>query len=135
MTSIFAFLMQHPSKVCVAIIAVWAEIHCFEEFKDDSLIIPRSSSVIVKRLPAVRPGKGRASIYVNSAGPAMPTSEALGRGAGGLQFWHKGAMSKRFDGKDETPSTSTSGTVKPVVPVILAVFLYYSWTSQTQCCR
>jgi protein MPE1 len=74
---------------------------------------------MVKRLPAARPGKGRASMYANGTGPAMPTSDAVARGAGGPPTWHKGAMSKRFDGKDETPLSSTLGTVKPVAPVKL----------------
>src|SRR5271156_384023 len=39
-------------------------LKCVAEHKDDSQIIPRSSSVIVKRLPAARPGKGKASMYL-----------------------------------------------------------------------
>jgi hypothetical protein len=95
----------------------------FEEFRDDSQIIPRSSSVIVKRLPAARPGKGRASMYANSTGQSMPTSDAVARGGGGTPTWHRGAMSKRFDVKDETPSVSTTA-VKPVAPVILIAFSF-----------
>ncbi|PPR08136.1 hypothetical protein CVT24_012350 [Panaeolus cyanescens] len=83
-----------------------------QEYKDDSQVIPRSSSVIVKRLPAARPGKGRASLYVNGAAPVIPTSEPVVRpGSTSTTTWHKGAMSKRFDGKDEssaTPSTKQS---------------------------
>lgn len=105
---------------CSASIGI--ETHLFEEFRDDSFFIPRSSSVIVKRLPASRPGKGRASMYANGTAPAMPTSDAVGRGVGGAPTWHKGSMSRRFDGKDETPSSSTQGTVKPVAPVILFSF-------------
>ena len=62
------------------------------EHKDDSQIIPRSSSVIVKRLPAARPGKGKASMYLAGTPQSLPSSEPA---------YHKGAMSKRFDGKDE----------------------------------
>ncbi|KAJ7116047.1 DWNN domain-containing protein [Mycena epipterygia] len=78
-----------------------------KEFSDDSEIIPRSSSVIVKRRPAPRPGKGKASMYV--AGAGVPTSEPVQRGGpgGGSSSWHKGAMSKRFDVKDEPPSSSS----------------------------
>ena len=88
------------------------------EFRDDSQVIPRSSSVIAKRLPAARPGKGKALMYVNGTGPALPTSEAVVRGGGGVPTWHKGAMSRRFDGKDETPSTSAAAAPKPVMPPV-----------------
>ncbi|KAJ7281475.1 DWNN domain-containing protein [Mycena rebaudengoi] len=78
-----------------------------KEYTDDSEIIPRSSSVVVKRRPAARPGKGKASMYIAGAGNAVPTSEAVQRGGSGApsNSWHKGAMSKRFDVKDE-PSSS-----------------------------
>ncbi|KAF8159459.1 DWNN domain-containing protein [Crassisporium funariophilum] len=79
-----------------------------QEYKDDSQIIPRSSSVVVKRLPAIRPGKGKASMYVGGT-VAPPTSEVVQRGGAGGGTWHKGAMSKRFDGKEkDEPTTSPS---------------------------
>ncbi|KAJ7504326.1 DWNN domain-containing protein [Mycena galericulata] len=78
-----------------------------KEYTDDSEIIPRSSSVVVKRRPAARPGKGKASMYIAGAGNTVPTSEPVQRNATGAasSSWHKGAMSKRFDVKDE-PSSS-----------------------------
>ncbi|KAJ6591512.1 DWNN domain-containing protein [Mycena vulgaris] len=78
-----------------------------KEYTDDSEIIPRSSSVVVKRRPAARPGRGKASIYIAGAGLSVPTSEPAHRGGPGAasSSWHKGAMSKRFDVKDE-PSSS-----------------------------
>lgn len=76
-----------------------------QELKDDSQIIPRSSSVVVKRMPAVRPGKGKASIYIGATPGPGPVSESVQR-PGSSTTWHKGAMSKRFDGKEE-PSAST----------------------------
>lgn len=82
------------------------------EYKDDSHIIPRSSSVIVKRLPPSRPGKGKAAMYIAGASGAVPVSDTVQKGGShgsGTVTWHKGAMSKRFDVKDE-PSTSQ---VKP----------------------
>ncbi|KAJ7066569.1 DWNN domain-containing protein [Mycena amicta] len=75
-----------------------------KEYADDSEIIPRSSSVIVKRRPAARPGKGKASMYIAGAGNSLPTSEPVSRGGGPSGqpvSWHKGAMSKRFDVKEE----------------------------------
>ncbi|KAF8906284.1 DWNN domain-containing protein [Gymnopilus junonius] len=95
-----------------------------QEFKDDSTIIPRSSSVIVKRLPAARPGRGKASLYVNGVAPAMPTSEPVSRSgsAANAPTWHKGAMSKRFDGKDEsTPTTVSPSKQSTPIPVGSAV--------------
>ncbi|KAF9530445.1 DWNN domain-containing protein [Crepidotus variabilis] len=90
-----------------------------QEYQDDSFFIPRSSSVIVKRLPAARQGKGKASYYANGAGPSLPTSEAVSRGAG-VPTWHKGAMSKRFDGKDEPQTSSATPTPKPATPITVA---------------
>ncbi|KAF9563120.1 DWNN-domain-containing protein [Agrocybe pediades] len=85
-----------------------------QEFKDDSTIIPRSSSVIVKRLPAARPGKGKASLYVNGTSTSMPTSEPVSRGSSVAGGWHKGAMSKRFDGKEDTTTVSPKKSSTPV---------------------
>ena len=39
------------------------------EFEDDTEIIPRSTTVIAKRLPAARPGKGGAARYVSGKPP------------------------------------------------------------------
>lgn len=78
------------------------------EFKDDSQVIPRSSSVVVKRMPAARPGKGKASMYLAGTTGAVPTSDPMnksGASTNGVN-WHKGAMSKRFDGKDELSLTT-----------------------------
>ncbi|KZP25545.1 DWNN-domain-containing protein [Athelia psychrophila] len=90
-----------------------------EEYKDDSSLIPRGTSLIVKRMPAVRPGKGKAAMYIAGVGNSAPTSEPVQRpgshSAGGGPTWHKGAMSKRFDGKEESPlnkppTTSAAGS-------------------------
>ncbi|OKL55734.1 hypothetical protein UA08_09112 [Talaromyces atroroseus] len=40
-----------------------------EEYDDDTAIIPRSTSVIARRLPAARPGKGGAARYVSGKMP------------------------------------------------------------------
>ncbi|KAL1999890.1 hypothetical protein VTN02DRAFT_3846 [Thermoascus thermophilus] len=40
-----------------------------EEYDDDTTIIPRSTSVIARRLPAARPGKGGAARYVSGKVP------------------------------------------------------------------
>lgn len=86
------------------------------EYKDDSQIIPRSTSVIVKRMPSVRPGKGKAAMYIAGTGaPGAPTSEAvskLGGSGNSGPTWHKGAMSKRFDGKDDQANAPKPSTVR-----------------------
>ncbi|OJJ43319.1 hypothetical protein ASPZODRAFT_74813 [Penicilliopsis zonata CBS 506.65] len=43
-----------------------------EEYDDDTAIIPRSTSVIARRLPASRPGKGGAARYVSGKMPVNP---------------------------------------------------------------
>jgi protein MPE1 len=85
-----------------------------QEFKDDSHIIPRSSSVIVKRLPPSRPGKGKAAMYIAGANTSVPTSEPVqrsGNHGNSTTTWHKGAMSKRFDLKEEPSTQTKSSTV------------------------
>src|SRR5690242_2070879 len=100
--------IRHPSKV-----SSLAELprrklrERSAEFKDDSEIIPRSSSVVVKRLPAVRPGRGKASMYVNGVGAThMAQEPAQKTGASVTPTWGKGAMSKRFDVKEEPSKIS-----------------------------
>ncbi|KAK0467056.1 DWNN domain-containing protein [Desarmillaria tabescens] len=88
-----------------------------QEYKDDSEIIPRSSYVIVKRLPASRPGKGKASMYIAGAANVVPTSEPVSRNG---STWHKGALSKRFDGKDEAPQRPPTAPTAPT-PVASSV--------------
>ncbi|KAJ6518863.1 DWNN domain-containing protein [Mycena sanguinolenta] len=84
-----------------------------KEYTDDTEIIPRSSSVVVKRRPAVRPGKGKASMYIAGATSTVPTSEPVQRSGPGSAptTWHKGAMSKRFDVKEEAPSAPQPSTM------------------------
>jgi protein MPE1 len=76
------------------------------EYKDDSQIIPRSVSVIVKRLPSTRPGKGKAAMYIAGSVPHASDSSQRQSAAVNGGNWHRGAISKRFDGKDE-PKAST----------------------------
>ncbi|RJE19476.1 Retinoblastoma-binding protein [Aspergillus sclerotialis] len=48
--------------------------HTGEEYDDDTTIIPRSTSIIARRLPAARPGKGGASRYVSGKMPVNARS-------------------------------------------------------------
>ena len=58
----------------------WLFIY-FSEYDDDTTIIPRSTSVTARRLPAARPGKGGAARYVSGKMPvnarSAPRSEQL----------------------------------------------------------
>ncbi|GIJ98954.1 hypothetical protein Aspvir_001076 [Aspergillus viridinutans] len=45
-----------------------------EEYDDDTTIIPRSTSVVARRLPASRPGKGGAARYVSGKMPVSARS-------------------------------------------------------------
>ncbi|EDN04171.1 conserved hypothetical protein [Histoplasma mississippiense (nom. inval.)] len=47
-----------------------------EEYDDDTTIVPRSTSVIARRLPAARPGKGGAARYVSGKMPVNARSSA-----------------------------------------------------------
>jgi hypothetical protein len=68
------------------------------EYKDDTHIIPRSTPIIVKRRPAAKHGRGSATKYIadNNAGPQASANNAS------MPAWQRTAMSKRFDGKDDT---------------------------------
>jgi protein MPE1 len=77
------------------------------EFKDDSQIIPRSSSVIVRRLPSSRPGKGKAAMYIAGVVPdTSPRTSGPIASVSSNSTWHKGAISKRFNTKEEPLSIS-----------------------------
>lgn len=45
-----------------------------EEYKDDTTIIPRASTVIAQRRPPARPGHGKAARYVTGKAPVVPRS-------------------------------------------------------------
>ncbi|KZT09993.1 DWNN-domain-containing protein [Laetiporus sulphureus 93-53] len=96
-----------------------------EEFKDDSYFIPRSSSVVVKRIYA-RPGKGKAAMYTSSAGNASTTSEVPSRTSGGASTpgsWHRGTgnISKRFDVKVEKDASTVTLKSAQAISVKTAV--------------
>lgn len=72
------------------------------EYKDDVFVVPRNTSVIVRRLPAVRPGKGTAQRYVAGV---LPTD---GKGAGGF-----GVMKGGGGGMPGSSSGSNGGGAPP----------------------
>lgn len=89
------------------------------EYKEDTQTIPRSSAVVVKRLPAPR-GKGRIPQYLS--GVAGQTG-AAGTGPGS-NTWQRSLMSKRFDMKEEPSTPTRPSTVSTSVRI----------HSATSCC-
>lgn len=94
------------------------------EYPDD-YIVPRSSSVIVKRIPLIRGARSRFGRYLASTGPrSQPTPAASAaltqnnRVPAPVQLWSRGtgAISKRFDGKDEMkpPATTPNSSATPM---------------------
>lgn len=51
------------------------------EYKDDVFVIPRNTSIIVRRLPASRPGKGTAQRYVLGVLPTDGKGQGFQKGA------------------------------------------------------
>lgn len=80
-----------------------------DEVKDDNFIIPRSSQVIVRRLPPSKPGRGSAAKYVadlQGGGANSSVQERVQPTAGtskGMPF--RGQMSMRFDGRQDGQSS------------------------------
>lgn len=75
------------------------------EYKDDSQIVPRSTSVIVKRRPAVRPGKGRAAMYISGT-PGASSEKHTPIVTPANNTWHRPGLSsshtsKRFDSREK----------------------------------
>jgi len=75
------------------------------EYKDDSQIVPRSTSVIVKRRPAVRPGKGRAAMYISGT-PGASSEKHTPTVTPANNTWHRpglssGHTSKRFESREK----------------------------------
>ncbi|TIA69484.1 hypothetical protein E3P77_03544 [Wallemia ichthyophaga] len=95
-----------------------------EEYHDDNEMIPRSTSVLVKRSPPKIPNRGSAAKYTADA-PVMADSNSS-QPKPPLPVL--GSMSKRFDGKDENKSqqllnqSSESGQQESEQDAISAMF-------------
>lgn len=107
-----------------------------DEYKDDNFLVPRSTQVIVRRLPPSKPGRGTAQNYVadvNGAADSTGASRfAATANASGVKptdarsQMYRGPMTMRFDGgKDAGPPSAqpsssgvapTGGTAGPSAP-------------------
>jgi protein MPE1 len=68
------------------------------EYDDDTTIIPRSTSIIARRLPPLKPGAGRAARYMTGKMPVNAKNSS-----------RKETSTSKSGNK---PSTSTSGSAK-----------------------
>ncbi|KAG8774443.1 hypothetical protein FRC12_001979 [Ceratobasidium sp. 428] len=102
-----------------------------QEYKDDNHQIARSTSVLAKRLPATRPGKGKAASYVVGIQAGAASRSESNTANAGTNTWQPGApMSKRFDGReepalkrpDDTPQFRSEGTSAEEAASIAAMF-------------
>lgn len=106
-----------------------------DEYKDDNFLVPRSTQVIVRRLPPSKPGRGTAQNYVADVnGAADPTGASRFSGtanASGVKptdarsQMYRGPMTMRFDaGKDAGPGSaypsSSAAAGGPVDPSVAA---------------
>ncbi|WFC99664.1 Protein mpe1 [Malassezia yamatoensis] len=78
-----------------------------QEYKDDNASLPRSSHVLVKRLPPSRPGRGNAQLYVSDVQPSTGVSETKPSNTA-MQSTptYRGPMTKRFDAPNLSASAS-----------------------------
>lgn len=104
------------------------------EYRDDNTSIPRSSTVIVRRLPPSKPGRGTAQHYVADlqAGDAGGSGRFSGAAAGrdphanrqqqqaGGSASYRGPMSIRFDERDRGASSSATPAPPPVMPATIS---------------
>jgi hypothetical protein len=75
-------------------------------------MIPRSSSVVVKRMPPARPGKGKAAMYIGAPGTSA-TPESKSNSQPGSSSWTaRGSISRRFDKEGSSKPT----TVRAISP-------------------
>lgn len=101
------------------------------EYKDDYLV-PRSSSVVVKRVPLIRGSRSRFGRYLAGAGP-RPAPAAVtqhNKAPAPAALWTRGtsAFSKRFDGKEDPKLSATATTVSTLLyPVTIHRFPFRFW--------
>ncbi|KWU45677.1 DWNN-domain-containing protein [Rhodotorula sp. JG-1b] len=88
-----------------------------EEYTKDHELIPRSTSVIARRLPPARPGRGNALKYMtgtDESGQGLPSGRGAApepRGGVGSGF-SKDMYTKRFDGREDPQPSGSNQSVQ-----------------------
>ncbi|KAI9245230.1 hypothetical protein BDA99DRAFT_528303 [Phascolomyces articulosus] len=90
MDLVLLYLMSNGTDFDLAIYNAQTD----EEYKDDVYVVPRNTSIIVRRLPASRPGKGTAQRYVLGALPA--DGKGMGSSGMGMLKGPPGPAAERF---------------------------------------
>ncbi|BGP13379.1 hypothetical protein JCM10213_009222 [Rhodosporidiobolus nylandii] len=98
-----------------------------EEYTNDYAMIPRSTSVLARRLPPSKPGHGNAQKYMVGTDESGTGSLQAGRGAapdprGGVGGAQKGGyskemFSKRFDGREDVKPSGPPGGMPSQVQI------------------
>ncbi|TPX50334.1 hypothetical protein SeLEV6574_g00955 [Synchytrium endobioticum] len=84
-----------------------------EEYADDTAMIPRNTSILVARQPALKPGRGTAQRYVGGAAPLLASSHHPG--GGGSR--HRGGGRYHPYGAPQNSEQPNSGTAEPAKPL------------------
>ena len=90
-------------------------------------MVPRSSSVVVKRVPSARPGKGKAAMYIGAPGTSSTPESKPNSQAGSSSWGGRGSISRRFD--REAPSKPN--TVRTIQPCCFLNSLPYTFRHPT----
>lgn len=122
-----SFTTLADKEVCRSSLTPYSELtSCTSEFNDESFIVPRSTSLVAKRVPA-RQGARKPA-------PQQTTSSSVGDTTGTSSqpayLRGRGAMSKRFDGKDDALKSQAS--VSPVLRLAMITSRLMNYSSQLQ---
>jgi hypothetical protein len=94
-------------------------------------MIPRSSSVVVKRMPSARPGKGKAAMYIGGPGTSATPESKPNSQQGSSSWTARGSISRRFD-KDAPSKATAVRAISLFLLLLLILFLKHSTFDITQ---
>ena len=90
-TSTWRSITKIPTRVSSSHGLLQHDTNDLPEYDDDTTIIPRSTSIVARRLPPTKPGKGTAQRYVSGK---MPTNALPNAGRRERNFGHGSQMQK-----------------------------------------
>lgn len=135
---IFRYSTQLEKKVRYSLSVLYSILKgIFAEYKDDQLI-PRSSTVIVKRVPIIKGSKSRFGRYLAGGAPRQQQTYVMNQQKPIVTpAWARGtgAFSKRFDGRDEPKKAPVSilfYMLMTNIPMFLSRFSFWTWTKQLE---